>query len=1065
MRRSSPTRALVIYAIIVLLAATGILAQDGTERTDRPVSTSIREALAADGSIKQGTSGSFDARGFRVVTDERGEPKFIPHHAPDEALSWAVPEGDCNDAWDHRFPVSGAAGTVYAAATDISGNLYIGGAFSAVATSPASRFARWNGTAWDSMGANPNGAVQAIAVSGNNIYIGGQFTEVGGISANFIARWNGSSWSSLGLGMNGTVMAIAVNGSEVYATGLFTTAGGISANRIARWNGSSWSALGSGLNGMGRAILHDGTNLFVGGSFTVVGGLVTDNIARWNGMHWSAMSGGVNSDVRALAVYGGKLYVGGSFSTAGAIAAERLAVWNGSNWESAGSGAQYPVNALAVIGSDLYVGGDFTIFNGQQTGNLVKLSGSTWSVPANSAAPYYVMAIAGHGQRVYVGGGTGSPVFNGISYVENGLWAGWPGGFNGQLASVAVSGSDVYVGGSFTTINGQAFNRIAKWDGTSWSPLGSGMNAWSVDSIAVDGTNVYAAGSFTNAGGTPVNYIARWDGNAWHPLGSGTNSQINAITVGGGYLFATGWFNVAGGANVNFIARWDGSAWSGLGAGLNGAGNSMAFSDSTLYVGGSFSTAGGNPANNIAKWNGTAWTSLGSGVNSSVEALAVSGTNVYAGGWFTAAGGQTAHYIAKWDGTSWSSVGSGMNSAVYSIVVNGSEVFAGGMFTAAGGSSANRIARWNGSSWSALGGGLNATGYRMAHNGRDLFVASGFTTAGCRVSGHFARYIGRQWVGTTSNWHTAGNWSGGTVPTADSSVTISSADASITSADADVLDLRIESGRTLTIGPGRTLTVHGSLMLNGGSIAGTGTVAIVNPQATAIEGGGADGYISARLRRAVGGVGIFRCPVGSSGTYSPVDLSNILGSGQFTVTPNTGAYSGTASGMSTSRLGRWWELTNGGITSASVTFHYAQSDVVGNEAIYRAFRVVDGVAEPRLTSLDVVNNTATVHNATSFSPWTLAELAPTSANVPISGRVMTANGAGITNAAITLTDMNGNMRRATTSSFGYFTFENVTVGESYTITVNSRRFVFLDPSRLITIGDELDNIDFVAEPH
>jgi hypothetical protein len=139
--------------------------------------------------------------------------------------------------------------------------------------------------------------------------------------------------------------------------------------------------------------------------------------------------------------------------------------------------------------------------------------------------------------------------------------------------------------------------------------------------------------------------------------------------------------------------------------------------------------------------------------------------------------------------------------------------------------------------------------------------------------------------------------------------------------------------------------------------------------------------------------------------------------------------------------------------------------VPGNEDIYRAFRIVGGTAEPRLTTLDTVNNTATVHNVTSFSPWTLAELTPTSAQVPISGRILTANGSGITNANIMLTDMNGNVRRAISGSFGYFTFENVTVGESYTITINSRRFIFMDPSRLITVGDDLDDITFVALPN
>ena len=42
--------------------------------------------------------------------------------------------------------------------------------------------------------------------------------------------------------------------------------------------------------------------------------------------------------------------------------------------------------------------------------------------------------------------------------------------------ALAVSGSDLYAGGRFTTAGGIAANRIAKWNGSSWSALGSGMN-------------------------------------------------------------------------------------------------------------------------------------------------------------------------------------------------------------------------------------------------------------------------------------------------------------------------------------------------------------------------------------------------------------------------------------------------------------------------------------------------------------------------------------------------------------------------------------------------------------
>ena len=71
-----------------------------------------------------------------------------------------------------------------------------------------------------------------------------------------------------------------------------------------------------------------------------------------------------------------------------------------------------------------------------------------------------------------------------------------------------MSGSDLYAGGHFTTAGGSAANDIAKWDGSSWSALGSGMNN-AVDALAVSGSDLYAGGYFRTAGGKVSPYIAR----------------------------------------------------------------------------------------------------------------------------------------------------------------------------------------------------------------------------------------------------------------------------------------------------------------------------------------------------------------------------------------------------------------------------------------------------------------------------------------------------------------------------------------------------------------------------
>jgi hypothetical protein len=224
-------------------------------------------------------------------------------------------------------------------------------------------------------------------------------------------------------------------------------------------------------------------------------------------------------------------------------------------------------------------------------------------------------------------------------------------GANFVVEATVVDGSgNLYIGGDFTVVGDVIANRVAKWNGSGWSALGSGVNFY-VYALAVSGSDLYAGGAFTNAGGISANYIAKWNGSDWSALGSGMNNIVTALAVSGTDLYATGGFTTAGG-NPASVARWNGNSWTGLGS-VNGLVYALAVSDGTLYVAGDFSLSGAS----IAKWNGSFWSGVGSAMNGDVYALAVSGMDVYAGGYFTTAGGSTAKNIAKWNGSSWGPLG------------------------------------------------------------------------------------------------------------------------------------------------------------------------------------------------------------------------------------------------------------------------------------------------------------------------------------------------------------------------------------------------------------------------
>jgi hypothetical protein len=64
----------------------------------------------------------------------------------------------------------------------------------------------------------------------------------------------------------------------------------------------------------------------------------------------------------------------------------------------------------------------------------------------------------------------------------------------------------------------------------------------------------------------------------------------------------------------------------------------------------------------------------------------------------------------------------------------------------------------------------------------------------------------------------------------------------------------------------------------------------------------------------------------------------------------------------------------------------------------------------------------------------------------LDGRLLTALGEGVGGASVSLTSSNGTVIRARSSSFGYFEFGGLTLGETYTIEVTSKRYRFAQQS-------------------
>ena len=357
-------------------------------------------------------------------------------------------------------------------------------------------------------------------------------------------------------------------------------------------------------------------------------------------------------------------------------------------------------------------------------------------------------------------------------------WGGSVGvpGLNDTVWSMVVfddgTGLALYAGGDFTEAGGAGANRIAKWDGRTWSALGAGMNDRVFGVSSFDdgaGSALYAGGRFTEAGGVGADHIAKWDGSTWSPVGGGTNADVQRFLVfddgAGRALYVSGRFTQAGELPANGIARWDGATWSPLGEGLTGTDNSVealaSYDDGTgpaLYAGGYFTEADGMTVNRIAKWDGSAWSALGNGVDGGVWTLAVfddgDGPALYAGGAFQEADGVSANYIAKWDGNAWSQVGGGVSAPVAEFAVfddgAGPALFAAGWFDwtydcdGCPPVSVNHVAKWDGNAWSGLDSGTDHGVYALNvfddPIGHALYAGGWFDNAGDRPAHHIARW-------------------------------------------------------------------------------------------------------------------------------------------------------------------------------------------------------------------------------------------------------------------------------------------------------------------------------------
>lgn len=89
-------------------------------------------------------------------------------------------------------------------------------------------------------------------------------------------------------------------------------------------------------------------------------------------------------------------------------------------------------------------------------------------------------------------------------------------------------------------------------------------------------------------------------------------------------------------------------------------------------------------------------------------------------------------------------------------------------------------------------------------------------------------------------------------------------------------------------------------------------------------------------------------------------------------------------------------------------------------------------------------------------------LGPSSASAKITGRVLTAKGRGLSGVAVKAVSSDGKTTSTVTNSYGHYSLSKLTVGKTYAVSVDGRRYYFPVPTEIVTLNDNLQGLDFEA---
>ena len=257
----------------------------------------------------------------------------------------------------------------------------------------------------------------------------------------------------------------------------------------------------------------------------------------YNGINYTYFGEYFAGPINDMCVYKGVLYI----ASAGGVTYDdtdghifgfsSLMSYDGESWSY--HFIYGAVDALDVIDDTLYVGGTFSQIDSTQYSHVAKYDGQNWyQIPDNPYVnmPNYqtIYCFAKYQGDLYIGGLSPDVNDQEILRYHNGQWGEVGNGLTGlytRINFLQVYQGDLYAGGIIKQDEGNVADGLVKWDGESWTQVGSGISSYSVWDMKVIDDGLYVSGPFAQAGGINVNGIARWNGAEWCGMHTYTQGQ------------------------------------------------------------------------------------------------------------------------------------------------------------------------------------------------------------------------------------------------------------------------------------------------------------------------------------------------------------------------------------------------------------------------------------------------------------------------------------------------------------------------------------------------------------